>query len=95
MSEDDKLHPRKQDQFKVFEKEASNDEKNDNEMLNLFVKFQHPFDILSQFDQFKVIFWQNDGHTNKLSPQLRETLKLILETEWVGDKTRRLVHISK
>ena len=36
------------------------EEDNSNELVNLFCNFKHPFDSLSEYDQFKVIFWQSE-----------------------------------
>ena len=35
------------------------DELNDNELVNMFAKFDHPANALSEYDQFKVVFWQH------------------------------------
>jgi hypothetical protein len=64
-------------------------------MVHLFIKFKHSLDKQSDFDQFKVIFWQNDQMASQLGPEIKADLKLILETQWVENKTRRIVHVKK
>jgi hypothetical protein len=67
----------------------------DNELVNLFGKWLHPLSSLSEFDQFKFMFFQNNYPVEQLPPQLREDIKVILETQWVENKTRRIVTVKK
>jgi hypothetical protein len=50
---------------------------------------------MSEYDQFKVVFWQNDHNLNQISAEVKADLATILETEWVDNKTRRIVHVKK
>ena len=67
----------------------------DNQMTNLFTRFQHPFSTYSQFDQFKLIFFQSNFPVNQISPELRQSIKNVLETEWVENKTRKIVRVKR
>lgn len=72
-------------EFKSGEKSFQNhqeddSDKDDNQLINLFVKFVHPLDGLSEFDQFKFIFYQNNYPIASLPSDLKESIKLILET---------------
>jgi len=50
---------------------------------------------LSEYDQFKVIFWQNDHLTNELSEEQKKDLRMILEAEWIENKTRTIRRVKK
>lgn len=70
-------------------------EENDNELVNLFVRFKHPFLTLSEYDQFKIRIWQNDSVVSTLSPPVLEELKEIMETDWHYGKLRRILQVKK
>lgn len=71
------------------------DQEDDNELVSLFVKFRHPFEALSEFDQFKVKFWMNDHLMNDLDPALRTDLRSIMETEVVDRTKLRIIRKVK
>lgn len=64
-------------------------------MINIFVKFKHPYRNLSEYDNFKVILSHRHGMLRELSPELIEDIKMILETQWVDNSTRRIVKVAK
>lgn len=64
-------------------------------MINLFVKFKHPFEMLSEFDQFKVKFWMNDHLMSDLEEGLRSDLRSIMETEVVDRTKLRIIRKVK
>lgn len=67
------------------------EDKNDNELVNLFVKFKHPFENLSEFDLFKVKFWMNDHLIGDLDPEIKTDLRSIMETELVENSKVRII----
>ena len=86
---DAEVRPRRLGEERKHDYEARMlNELDDNEMVNLFGKFEHPLHAMSEYDQFKVTFWQNDQLAATLNPQARNDLRIILETEWVQNKSR-------
>jgi hypothetical protein len=59
------------------------------------VSYKHPFNNYSEYDQFKVTFWQNDHLTNELTEEQKKDLRIILETEWIENKTRAIRRVKK
>ena len=66
-------------------------DKNDNELINLFVNFKHPLETLSQFDQFKIKIWMNDSIILDLDENTKITLRNIMETEMVDKAKMRVI----
>jgi hypothetical protein len=88
------IRPRRLGEEKALPEEAMEAE-DDNELVNLFGKFKHPFEALSEFDQFKVKFWMNDHLMVDLDPALKADLRAIMETELIDRTKLRIIRKVK